>query len=386
MPLTRHLYELAEVTSALQVCLRRGGTRALFWTWELVVSDETTLAYDTIRQAWLLWGGGHDPALLDIPCPSDAEDPAPWILLTERVAAAITAAGSLNAEKLLAKTATAPPPSPPTIAAYKPRVAGAFATAAHAELPDKQTATKIWNAIAVACTTKQRIAALWHLQVATDFLCADTLWTGLQMMAAVVIPLNKPLIAAVKHLRAAATPHPDSQLLHQTAAVFLIADPSLVTPSPSPSKKPSALALRDWATWTALVNNARAARVHAIPVEALHTDTPRGSMSAKYTNDADIHDPVALLPTACRWWRTQTASAGLHADPDTEAVTWADDESHEAFYARHFPPLIDIPDEWSLAERAKSHGRGVQEKAPPPPTVATLSEPIAEEDWLTALG
>jgi hypothetical protein len=35
-------------------------------------------------------------------------------------------------------------------------------------------------------------------------------------------------------------------------------------------------------------------------------------------------------------------------------------EKREAFYAAHFPD--DIPDEWSLAERAKSHGIGSLQK------------------------
>jgi hypothetical protein len=45
MPLTRHLYELDEVTSALQTCLRKGWPRAHYWLWELLQSDEHDVVY-----------------------------------------------------------------------------------------------------------------------------------------------------------------------------------------------------------------------------------------------------------------------------------------------------------------------------------------------------
>lgn len=382
MPLTRHLYEMDEVTAALQLCLRRGGVRALFWTWELVVSDEAPVAFNTIRHAWLLWGGGHDPTVMDLPIPATS-DPAPWIQLLDRVAAAITAAGTLTAEKLLIRTQTHAL-TPPTCTLQR-LVAAAFAKTVKEEIPDASEAVAFWNALTVACHSQQRVHALWLLQAAitTDRLCADSLWTALQMIAASTVPANPPLRATVASLRRAATPHPESQLLHQVAAILAIVNSRLAATPPPPSA-PSAAQLRDWAAWFAVVNSVHAARVHAIPTDALHTGTTRGSLSAKYTNDADIHDPVALLPTACRWWRLQTAKAGLHVDSLTETVSWTDDDAIETFYARYFPPQIDIPDEWSLADRAMSHGRGVQETAPPAPTVALLTE-ITDAAWTAAI-
>jgi hypothetical protein len=372
-----------EVTAALQLCLRRGGARALFWTWELVVSDEAPTAFNAIRHAWLLWGGGHDPALLDLPLPSSsAADP--WIHLLDRVTSAITDAGTLTVEKLLTRTQTHTP-TPPTRILQR-GVAAAFATAVEEELPDVAASASFWNALAVACHSQQRVQALWLLQAvtATDRLCADRLWTAIQMIAASTVPASPALRTTVASLRHAASPHPESQLLHQATAILVIIN-SRIAATPPTSTVPSVAQLRDWATWTAVIDNVRAARVHAIPVEALHVGTTRGSMSAKYTNDADIHNPVALLPAACRWWRTQTATAGLQSDPLTESVSWTNDDAHEAFYARHFPPHIDIPDEWSLADRAKSHGRGVQETAPPTPTCALLTEPPSDTAWTTAI-
>ena len=62
MPLTRHLYEIDEVVSALQIGLRK--EEGLFWLWELVVSGETELAKQTLIDLWILNCGGYDSALL----------------------------------------------------------------------------------------------------------------------------------------------------------------------------------------------------------------------------------------------------------------------------------------------------------------------------------
>jgi hypothetical protein len=385
MPLTRHLYELDEVTAALQLCLHRGGVRAAFWTWELLVSDEAPMALDTIRQTWLLWGGGHDPAILTAEPPTTASG---WLQLLDRTAAAITAAGSLTAEKLLARAQTYVPAPLETAQIRHHAVAAAFAKAvADDECPQ---AAAFWTALNTAITSRppNRTAALWLLQAGSERLCADNLWTGLQMIAASIIPSAAATVAAI---RKAATPHPESQLLHQTAAVLFLVQQQQqqqTIDTKSPPTRPSAIALRDWESWDALVDNPRAARIHAIPVDALHAGTTRGSMSAKYTNDADIHNPVALLPIGCRWWRAQAAAAGLKSDPVTEEVRWVsedEDAAIEAFYARHFPPHVDIPDEWSAADRAKSHGRGLQETAPPPPSVPALEESVDDDIWLTGI-
>jgi hypothetical protein len=96
MPLTRNLYEIDEVVSALQVCLLKGWTRAIFWLCEIVVSKEETLAQQTLMNIWLRAGGGQDPFLF--------QDPS-WPTRGQRVMAAIKTAGSLNAIRFLDRTA-----------------------------------------------------------------------------------------------------------------------------------------------------------------------------------------------------------------------------------------------------------------------------------------
>jgi len=113
--------------------------------------------------------------------------------------------------------------------------------------------------------------------------------------------------------------------------------------------------LKAWADWTAMAST-RAARVYAIPVEALHSGTTRGDLATTYTNIDELREPLPLLPQGCRWWRRVIAGAGARLDPHTGGLVFPNDAKMEAFMEMHFP--TDIPDEWSLADQQKSHGRG----------------------------
>jgi hypothetical protein len=119
-------------------------------------------------------------------------------------------------------------------------------------------------------------------------------------------------------------------------------------------KKMSPPATPDWSLWPTL--KGRKARLHAIPLEALHQDTTRGSMLTKYTNITDLREPILLLPTACAFWRRVTAEAGFKTGDDEVEIP--EDEMYETFYDLYFPD--DIPDEWSAADQQKSHGRGIK--------------------------
>jgi hypothetical protein len=119
-------------------------------------------------------------------------------------------------------------------------------------------------------------------------------------------------------------------------------------------KKCAAPEVPDWSFWPSL--KGRKARLQSIPLEALTEDTTRGSMLTKYTNIGDLREPILLLPSACAYWRRVTAAAGFKMIEDDVEVP--EDEAYEAFYDLHFPD--DIPDEWSLADQQKSHGRGIK--------------------------
>ncbi len=356
--MTRHLYEIDEVVSALQLCLRKNWPRALFWVWELIVSEEETLALDTLRTTWLLYGGAHDPALLVMKA-SDTDD---WIRYTLRTQAAIKVAGSLHAHRLLQETAALAEP-PPGLSRLAPPPRCVFTLAADEEL-DVDTASRWLGRLRAACNEGRRMEANWLVQVAQPILSADAIWTALTTLSARVCPF-----------RDAASPHPESQILHQANAVLLLcmSGEEVSADITAAQTSPIFLQRRAWDTWTSQ-RGRRAARVHTIPPDALHANTTRGRMEFKYTNILDVRDPVSLLTEGCAWWRRTLQQFGATTEEETGALTFPTDDALEEFYAVCFPD--DIPDEWSAADQQKSHGRGIRNPPAPPLSVAIREEPL----------
>lgn len=379
-----------EVVSALQVCLRTNSCRALFWIWELVQSEEAPLAFQTINDAWLLWGGGYDTFSMSLGEPTDPSDPGPWITLMMRVQRAIQMAGRRNALRLLNEVASMsgrPNLTPPAATAGRQarRTKGAAAFVASldpAETLDRHEAASFWISLDSACRQKSVVDALWLLQAATPILSADAIWSAICIAtrSSLTVAAGNPLTV----LQAAATPHPESQLLHQAAAILLLSSSNRDTMIEAPlcsTRPPPPVFVKDWETWTMDLGR-RAARRYAIPDTALHSKTARGQITAAYTNIADIREPVSALPMGCAWWRRVCAEVGLTSDPLSGACYFPNDDALESFYERFFPD--DIPDEWSAEDQRKSHGLGClgsQQQQQPPPSVVIRDEPAGRRQW-----
>ena len=119
----------------------------------------------------------------------------------------------------------------------------------------------------------------------------------------------------------------------------------------------------------------RARRVYPIPEDCLGWLTRRGRTLSVYdSNEKEIlgrlEKPTALWGS--EYWDTVVEEGG-----GWEAVR-SSAEDREAFYATHFPD--DIPDEWSAAERAKSHGSGVKQRGAAPDSVRWLKNWFAAAD------
>lgn len=80
-------------------------------------------------------------------------------------------------------------------------------------------------------------------------------------------------------------------------------------------------------------------REYAPPVDCLYWFTERGSLRVNESTESELMDGL------------DRALIGTYWDP-------LDKTDREEFYDRHFPFATDIPDEWSKAARAKSHGMG----------------------------
>jgi len=124
-------------------------------------------------------------------------------------------------------------------------------------------------------------------------------------------------------------------------AVSIVCQPTLIVREPS-FEIPIEVA-QEMESWSDLTLRTR--RIYAIPIECLSHLTARGKNDSYTSTDAEIRDLRRLekaLEKSPLW---------------TEAIALArtSDAEYEDFYDSYFD---DIPDEWSLVNREKSHGRG----------------------------
>jgi len=307
MPLSRHLYEIDEVRSALRMCLRVDDPQALFWLWELVVSKEEAIAALEMEDAVIRWG---DPLLFLEYTPTD------WIDCYIHVRSAFC---KQNATQLLV---TCRRPTKST------------------EHPGEK---EFILGLKDACTRKNLIAATWFIRSVQDTLSADTIWKILMEI--------DPRIQVFRDK--AHTREDEEHLIFQVAGMFIVCNPSgRIGHLPDTTEEQ-----RRWDEWYASVDRRRA-RVYAIPETALDSSTTRGGISTKYTNIEDIRDPVGLLSEGCQFWQEVVEITGITINSDTNTVCFPSDDVLERFYATYF--LDDIPDEWSKEDQEKSHGRGVK--------------------------
>ena len=320
MPLSRHLYELDEVTSALQTCLRKGWPRAHYWLWELLQSDEHDLALNSLQNAWILYGFGvpFDVNILT----AEATDADSWIALLRSIEVAIHQTKKDAVFYMLQRTD-------------------------EVDLEQKVTNANFVTLIKAACSENKRRLALRLLKEAKAILTDDEI---------------DKLIGSNYD-----SEDPEIRLALQAIAVLSMC-PSMITTQTQPQNEEkdttTPYITRTWASWAPMIGT-RKARVYEIPEEALTPTTTRGALSTKYTNIGELRDPVPSLFEGCAWWRARLEEVGATQDEETGAVVFPNDTALEAFYAAHFPD--DIPDEWSREDQMKSHGRGRGVKKVDPP-------------------
>jgi hypothetical protein len=211
---------------------------------------------------------------------------------------------------------------PPTKQTYsRPDLATIFISSLPSTT-DVDEARELWFGLDDACTRKNMIAATWFLKTTT--LPSHAVWAALALIDPAIPQWSGPFTT-------------------QIAAIW-----KRYKGEPDISKNKA-----EWTLWNSMIGRRRA-RVYAIPEAALTTTTTRGSLSTKYTNIADIREPVGLLSEGCKFWREAIQCAGISVTDET--VSFPNDEVLEKFYEEFFPD--DIPDEWSAADQQKSHGRG----------------------------
>ncbi len=327
MPLTRHLYREDEVVAALQLCVLRGrGLEACFWALELLDSSMSPQLEAAMNMAWLYgfgasalswWRAWHKAWVTD-----SLEEGLILRLVGELARAASCRDASVVA--ILGAPPSTQQPDRVNQWGFEGEGLAAFVRAA------------LWQGKTLLAWWAGRAGGL----LTSDFLGA---------------------VATAKHGSAGdeALKMLDlGQVGHQAAAVAILCQcPSTFQASWTRDLR-GELATEIVAAiteWQGLLGR-RARRAFTVPVDCLYWATARGRTMSVY--DTNVKELYRMERSAALWgsefWDEAVAERG-----GWQAVR-SDDSVREWFYDTYFPD--DIPDEWSRAEQAKSHGGGVLQR------------------------
>lgn len=321
MPLTRHLYREDEVVAALIFCiLRARHVEACFWTMEMLDSGMVNELSAALRRAWFYGVGIRSLGWLrDFRSAMDED-----IIDSDMIL------------RLVVELARAP----------KDRSIVSLLGSELADQPDRvncgslpQGFSRLESFIALAIQQRRTLTAWGGLHGVDD---PDTLLRGAAIFKhgaagrSCLVMLDGEDFSARERRAITVAALCLSKEEFETSWARGVAPTLLIEVE------------RELIDWSANLGR-RARRAYAIPSSCLYYFTERGRILSPYdTNEKEImgrlEKPGALWGSV--FW--------------DEVADWAavrgDDDAREAFYEGHFPD--DCPDEWSKAERAKSHGAG----------------------------
>lgn len=338
MPLTRHLYVEEEVGAALQFCILRGrAVEAAFWAMELLDSGMVEEFLASLRSIWLL---GFGLAALG------------WY----KAFLALEAAEALDAEEAIRLV----------VALCRIGINGGRDTSALAIIGSSLPAER-----------RGVSRSLLHLEGIDSYFASCVLqgrtisaWRAFGTRSASVVKE----VAVEKHGEAGLE---TIGLLEKYPPLLLGAlclprgalGPRLAPPPPGLLSEVER-ALPEWERNL----GRRARRAYTIPHQCLYWLTERGKTSVYTSADSMLRGSLerpGKLWGSVYWDSVAEEAGGWQEIRDSS-------EKREAFYDTHFPD--DIPDEWSVAERAKSHGIGSLQKDEVPSIKKFVSS------WFGSLG
>jgi len=318
--MTRNLYRQDEIIAALRLAVARGrSSEAVFWVQEGLDSDMDVDILQTLFTSWLYLVGMNRLSWLG------------WLLslvtgqvaITEENIIALTVSlvnsvGDTSIFALLAIGTEEVGESPPDHVAWT-------------VLKNKIPGLSSHETTLVRAIEQGKFVLAWKLSL--------PLWkTGraqaiLEQMGSPQFPLSSlgPIyrdefiwpLRALSLLIAKST-----GCLHLVLEPFPVADRTNVA---------------NWAERKLLPMRQR--RIYAVPPECLYSYTVRGSLRRDQSTHLDLTKNLQKFLCASPFWEQ-------HEDAMKD-----NGEQRETFYETYFPN--DIPDEWSVADRAKSHGPGV---------------------------
>jgi len=323
MPLTRNLYREDEMIAALRLAIARGrANEAVFWVQEGLESDMDVQILQTLLFSWLYNVGlGHTEWL-------------GWFLQGLQAETAFTEESIIALTVSLTNSVKAHPDS--TVFALL-----AIGMQEFTETPEDRLVFSQKPIQVVGAITEHEVALIRAIQqgkFAYAWKLAAPLWDSgradhvLQMMGSPKFPLE--ILGAV---------HSETFLWPFRALSLLIAFKPAVLHKPfgpHPVPDPNNLAL--WAERKKMPMRER--RAYTVPPECLYSYTERGALKRNETTDSELTSGLEDAMDSSIFWSE-------HSD-----VYRDDGLIRETFFKRYFS--TDIPDEWSLADRAKSHGFG----------------------------
>lgn len=339
MPLSRHFYTVDELYAALTYCSRRNDIiETLFWCQELILSGYIGETISVLFEAWL-WNKGPfclswlqyafttlrsqelvaDDILIAAyqlsAIPYDKQDNSLWniLVLSSNIPDRVTpktpswAVNESDEKKLYFIRAL-----------YQGKAQSAWWMAQ--QLEEKY----VWDILAIYAK---------H-QYSTSY---DSVWEALQQY---------------EHLLGYRSAEYDKIIL---CVAVLSCCLSIEQQEKSYNKLPIQLpsvqqnALEQWSK----KEGRKERRIYSIPIACLYGITQRGRSPWSRTNVKELNWIEGSL-IGCPFWEEAIAEYGTIVEG---VIQWRSDDEFEAFYDRYFPD--DIPDEWTKAEKAVSHGDGL---------------------------
>jgi hypothetical protein len=325
--LTKHLYRKDEVLSSLRwSIITHNLTETAFWTTELFVSGLVQECTELLETIWLYHIGFGS-----------------WFAL--RLVLSIYEAGNISQEDLVAITCAFAKRRLCDSTIFHLLLRGAIATANTSKpwtpaFPHATEYETVEQAV-LDCLNRGKLQEAWLLGRA---LTEDEHWLLLEAVASKLERGEE--LQILKELRECRQ--------ESLAAAYVLVSLDHITWMQSQQAldntvpKEVAMAIDDWAALD-MSKSMRKRRVMKPRPEALLL-TARCQQTPYESSEPQIQGGLLQALLASEYW-----SAVL--EPYMVGGKWKTPRHKELFYDTHFPQ--DIPDEWSLADREKSHGRGL---------------------------
>jgi hypothetical protein len=321
--LTKHLYRKDEVLSSLRwSIITHNITETAFWTIELFVSGLVQECTELLETVWLYHISFGS-----------------WFAL--RLVHSIYEAGDISQENIIAITCAFAKRRTCDSTIFHLLLRGAIDKASKPWTPAFSHATE-YNTVQQAileCLKRGKLQEAWLLGRA---LTEEEQWLMLDGVAADLGRVEE--LNMLKDLRECRQ--------ESLAAAYVLVSLDHITWMQSQEAldntmpKEVQMAIDDWATLAKSMRKRRAIkpRPEALLLTARCQQTPYES------SEPEIQGGLLQALLASEYW-------SVVLEPYMVGGKWKTPRHKELFYDTHFPQ--DIPDEWSLADREKSHGRGL---------------------------